>query len=30
VRVTLAAEADDGDLPVEELEIAVAMNCCCH
>jgi hypothetical protein len=27
VRVTLAAEADDGHLAVEELEVAVAMDC---
>ncbi len=28
VRVTLAAEADDGDLAVEQSELAVAMNRC--
>ena len=28
VRVTLAAEADDGDLAVEQSEVAVAMNRC--
>src|SRR5262249_7200086 len=28
VRVTLAAEADDGDLAVEKLELTVAMNRC--
>ena len=28
VRVTLAAEADDGDLAVEQVEVAVAVNGC--